>query len=328
MTTLTRHVGIALAAAVIADLAARGRRREAMAATLAAMIVLTPWVAWLAFVRTHTQLGLVPVRGLAGVMADNGLFYARRLIDQVVGPVVEVLTVFRPRYSGWATAGSAIASAVIVLGWFRLARSRESRSAGMIPLTTLAILLAWPFTEAGRFLVPLIPFLIAGLCEGIAAILEAARLRDREDQEAGSYSPRDLAACLVLVASVPFSVYAAVYHRAEAGRRTNDGFDSACAWIARHPDPPGPVLTRHPGEVFWLTGRTAIAPPDEATAGEVAALAARYRAAFLLIDDDRFARAPKSPLGRYARDFPDRVERVFDSGGDRPVVVDRLRNPD
>jgi hypothetical protein len=328
MTTLTRHVGIALAAAVIADLGIGGRRREAMATTVTLMIVLAPWIAWLAVVRTHTQVGLVPMRGLAGVMAENGLFYTRRLIDQVVGPVVEVFTVFRPRYSGWATAGSVIASAVIVLGWFRLVRSRESRSAGMIPMMTLAILLAWPFTEAGRFLVPLIPFLIAGLCEGVAAILEAAGFRGREDSEAGSFSLRSLAAALVLAASIPFSLYAALYHRAEAGRRTNDGFDSACAWIARQAEPPGPVLTRHPGEVFWLTGRRAITPPDEATAEDVAALAARYRTVFLLIDDDRFARAPKSPLGRYERAFPDRVERVFDSAGDRPVVVDRLKNPD
>ena len=105
---------------------------------------------------------------MTATIFGNGLFYVRRLIDQVVGPVVEVATVFRPRFAIAATIVAAIACAVIVMGWVRLARRRRSRAAGLVPIFTLALLLAWPFTEAGRFLVPLIPFLIAGLAEGVS----------------------------------------------------------------------------------------------------------------------------------------------------------------
>ncbi|MDB5352825.1 MAG: hypothetical protein JWN86_4072 [Planctomycetota bacterium] len=164
---LTRHVGLALAAAVMVDLLLSRRYREALATFAAMAAVLVPWVVWLASVKQGTQVELVPVRGLLGVIAENALFYVRRLPDQIVGPIIEVATVFRPAYSPWATLVAALAAAVIVTGWIRLARKRETRLAGLVPLLTMAMLLAWPFTEAGRFLVPLIPFLIVGAVAGL-----------------------------------------------------------------------------------------------------------------------------------------------------------------
>ncbi len=314
---LTRHVGLALAAAVMAELWISRRRREALAAAVATSVVVSPWIVWLASVRTGTQMGLVPVRGLAGVLSENALFYARRLPDQIVGPIVEVATVFRPKDSLWATIAAALAASLIVVGWIRLLRQPERRLAGLVPLFTMAMLLAWPFTEAGRFLVPLIPFLIAGAVEGLSAIVAMIR-KDRADV---------WAAGLVLAASIPYALYAAASGRAEAARQTHRDFDAACRWIAQNPVPTGPVLTRHPGEVFWLTGRTALAPPEQASAQDVEAIVARDRVSYLLIDDERFALAPKSPLGRFVRVHPDRVERVYLGEGDRPVVVYRVKNP-
>jgi hypothetical protein len=131
--------------------------------------------------------------------------------------------------------------------------------------------------------------------------------------------PRGLAAALVLAASVPYSVYALVADRPGAARRAMIPFDAACAWIARQADRPGPVLSRHPGEVDWLSGRPGLAAPDDDQAIED--LIQKYHVDFLLIDDSRFARAPASPLGRFAARHPDRVARAWDEGGVAVFVV-------
>ena len=169
---------------------------------------------------------------------------------------------------------------------------------GLVPLCMMPLLLAWPFTEAGRFLVPMVPFVILGAVEGIAAMARAP-------------GPRTWAAALVLAISLPYPVYAIATGRAAAARATHASFDAACAWIANREGADGVVLTRHPGEVFLLTGRKAVAAPDGASVEDVGKLVERFRAAFLLIDDDRFARAPTSPLGKYEGAFPGSAREVF-----------------
>ena len=309
LVVLTRHVGAMVAVAVFVDLILRGRRREAMAAMIASAVVVSPWIAWLAMVRTHTQIGLMPVRGLGGVVLGNFVFYGQRLIDTLIGPVIEVATVFRPRYANAATLFAFLAATPIVMGWFLLRKRPERRMAGLIPTLTMALLLAWPFTEAGRFLVPLVPFVIVGAVEGIAAMANGWRLA---------------ASCLVLTLSIPYAAYAIATDRAGAERATHAEFDAACLWIATQDGPRGPVLTRHPGEVFWLTGRTALAPREGGTVNDVGRLIQTYKADYLLVDDERFALAAASPLGRFAQAFPDRVQRAFTAEGPRPVIVYRV----
>jgi len=46
-------------------------------------------------------------------------------------------------------------------------RTPRRRLAGLIALFTLALLLVWPFTEAGRFLFPIVPFLLVGATEAL-----------------------------------------------------------------------------------------------------------------------------------------------------------------
>ena len=272
----------------------RGNRREVLASATVWGLVLSPWLAWLAVVRDDTQVGLVPVRGLASTVASNGVFYAQRLIDQILGPVVEVATVFASRFSLSgraataisiaATLAGAVACVPITIGWVRLAKHPRSRAAGLVPAFTMAMLLAWPFTEAGRFLVPLVPFLIAGLAEGLAAILGCLGVR----------KSRTRAALVVLAASLPYSLYAIASRRADAERRTHRDFDAACAWIAGQRARPGPVLSRHPGEVFLSTGRTGL-PIDRANIDG---------AAFVLSDDERFAHGPTEPAPARPRSRP------------------------
>ena len=292
---LTRHAGVALVVAIFLDLVLRSRKRDAAVALITCIFVVAPWAIWLAIVGKNTQVGLVPVQGVGSVIAHNALFYLQRLIDTLIGPVIEVATVFRPNYAGIATAAAIVLAAPIVWGWVRLARSHDRRLAGLVPMLTMPMLLVWPFTEAGRFLVPLIPFIIAGAVEGIGALI-------------GKKPHHIWAAILVLAMSFPYSLYSVVTDRAASARETHAAFDAACAWIAHQNDPNGPVLTRHPGEVFIRTGRTAISPTDD-----VAKLIDTYNVAFLLIDDARYANAPASPLGKFVITHPDRVEQMFGS---------------
>ncbi len=307
--TLVRHVGVCVIAAILVDLILKKRPRAAIVAGITAMAVLSPWVAWMLRVGRGTQVGLLPGRNGGSVLAENAIFYTRRLPDQVFGPIIEVSTVFRPSWSAGATFVATILSAAIAWGWVRLLKSRRKRLAGLVPGATLALLLIWPFTEAGRFLVPLIPFLLAGLTEALGQI--SAKIG----------RPRRWAPAVVLAVSIPYSLYAIASGRAEAGRRAHRDFDRACGWIT-HQDDPGTVLTRHPGEVFLLSGRKALSPPDGASTKIIEDLLRKYHVAFLLIDEMRYARAPTTPLERFVAAHPRRVERVHGEGS---VVVYRIK---
>ena len=172
---LTRHVGVCLAAAAMLELGLRGRWRALAAALVITAILVAPWVVWLLVVRHNTQAALLvnASDSLATRIAFLGLFYLQRLPDQITGPFVEVATVFRhsSRLALLANVWAVAASAVVIGGWVRALRAPRRRLAALVPGTTLALLLVWPFTEAGRFLIPLLPFVLVGVTEGIAVLL-------------------------------------------------------------------------------------------------------------------------------------------------------------
>ncbi len=300
---LTRHVGVCLAAASAVDLGLRGRRRTLGAAGLTAAALVLPWAGWLATVREPTQVGLLERRGLAARVAEQGLFYLQRIPDQITGPFVEVGTVFR-RSTAVAVAANlwaVLGAGVVIWGWVRALRTPRRRLAGLVPFTTLALLLVWPFTEAGRFLVPLVPFLLVGAVEGLAG--PVARVTRRR--------PRTWAAGIVLAASLPYAAYSVAAGRAEAQRGTHADFDAACRWIARHATRPGPILSRHPGEVFWQTGRQGI-PPEPPEPEAIDRLIGRLGVHYLLIDDARYANEAPNPLNRYVERYHDRVTLLWE----------------
>jgi hypothetical protein len=302
--TLTRHVGAMLALAVLLDALRAGRRREAIAAAGVAAMVVLPWALYVASARQPTQAGLLPRGGVAGLVAAQAVFYAQRLPDALAGPLLEIGTVFRPRWSRPATAVGMLASAVIVAGWVRALRSPRRRLAGLAALLTLALLLVWPFTEAGRFLVPLVPVALVGALEGLHGL----------SRRLGWRASRAAVAGLLLGAAVPYTLYAAVADRAAAERRRNAGFDAACAWLAGPGRRPGPVLTRHPGEVAWQAGREALAPPGP-DAAAIESTIARHGVAYVLVDAGRYANAPENPLDAFARARPDRLATAWRGAG-------------
>jgi hypothetical protein len=297
-TILIRHIGVCLVAAVAIDLGLRTRWKTLRLAGLTTVVLILPWAGWLTLVHRHTQVGLFTTKELAGRIVGQAIFYLQRLPDQVVGPFVEVGTVLRPSpvVAIVANCWAAITTGMIVWGWIRMLRTPRRRLAAIIAFITLSLLLLWPFTEAGRFLVPLVPFVLVGLAEGLAHALTCLGLR----------RSRDWAVVIVLTVSVPYTAYSIMNNRAGAQRRLHADFDTACQWIARHATHPGPVLTRHPGEVFWQTGHLAI-EPDSANPEAIDRLIDRLDVAYLLIDEDRYVNATSSPLKRYVERYPERV---------------------
>ena len=196
-----------------------------------------------------------PDRGFPGGSCPKTWFYVQRIPDQITGPVVEVATVIRrtAAFERLANLWALVFSGVVIAGWLVAVRRPRRRLAGLIPMMTLALLLLWPYTEAGRFLIPLIPCLLIGAVEGMSGLVRWGK------RSFGLGVPNRrisfFAAALILVVSLPYSGYSLITARARARDAGNRAFDAACAWLARHGDRPGPVLTRHPGEVFLATGR-------------------------------------------------------------------------
>jgi hypothetical protein len=306
---LTRQVGACLALAVLVDLTWRGRRASAIGVGLIAAILVLPWIVWQVRVGRDSQAGLLTAVDLPSLVGSQALFYARRIPDHLAGPFVEVATVFgrRPAVAALATIGAIATTLMILFGWTRACRSPRKRLAALVPLATLALLLAWPFTEAGRFLIPLVPFLLVGAVEGLGRVGPMGRTR---------------AAWLLLALAVPYTAYSALPSRVQARERTHADFDDACLWLSRRMHGPDSlVLTRHPGEVFWQSGFQALVPPDDPAA--IARLAESRSLVYLMVDDDRYANAPASPLGRYLAAAGGRVSKVYDRG----VIIYEVTSP-
>jgi len=311
---LTRHAGVSLAGALGIDLLLRRRWPTAAAAGLTWGALLLPWAGWLAVAGTPNQVSLLALNqeSFGDRIAALAVFYLQRLPDQLTGPIVEIGTVFqhRPVVAAAVNAWALVATGVLAVGLVRtLARPRR-RPAGLTAFATLAVLLVWPFTEAGRFLIPLLPCLFVGAVEGLAPL--TARWKFRR--------ARVWAASAVLALSLPYATYAIVSARALAQRRTYRDFDGACAWIAQQTTRPGPILARHPAEVFWLTGRRALSPSSDKPEF-IDGLINRFDVAYIFIDEDRYANAPISALAAYVARRPHRAREVWKSGSRAASVV-------
>lgn len=321
---LTRQVALGLALAVLVDLALRRRGREALAIGGTTASFLLPWLAWLGIVgasqRTQASLLLAGSPSFLSRFAYQLRFYIQRIPDQLTGPFVEIATVIR-QSPGAAVAGSlwAVAASALVLGgWIMALRRPRRRLAGLIPLFTLGLLLLWPFTEAGRFLIPLIPCLLIGAVQWSSGLLRLVgkKLRIKLTRRRS----RQIASVLLLIVSLPYSGYSVLKMQLRPQVDPNRDFDRACAWLVEHGDRPGPILTRHPGEVFLATGRQAIEVSTAERPGEIDASTAaiaesifRYGVAYLLIDRDRYLMAHESPLERFVSEQPQRVRRIWGS---------------
>jgi Dolichyl-phosphate-mannose-protein mannosyltransferase len=332
---LTRQVALGLVAAVVIDLVARHRFADAGTALGSAALFVFPWVAWIATIgpAAKTQAGLLV--GGDGTWTERlgrqSVFYLQRIPDQLTGPFVEVGTDLGrgPIIGIAANLWAAMVTGLIVAGWIRCMGRPRRRLAVLLALVTLAMLAIWPYTEAGRFLIPLIPCLLIGAVEGTVGL--ATLLCRLSGSTMRVARIRLYAASLILMASLPYSAYLLATGRARALESTHRAFDLACAWIAAHGDRPGPLISRHPGEVFWQTGRQGLEvssverPGDrDADPDTIARLIAAYKVAYLLIDQHRYAGAPRSPLAQFVAERPELAREVWrsNSGPDSVIIYE------
>ena len=312
---LTRHIGAALAIAIWIDCGLRRRWRTLWISGLTTIGLIAPWVIWVANTAIRPQAALLgrDEFGWLELIVGQTLFYARRIPDQIAGPFVEVATVFakRPDLATAATIAAALASALIVVGWVRLIQRRRRRLAGLVPLTTLAVLLIWPFTEAGRFLAPLLPPLILGAWEGIVWLLSALRIASRRNV-------RVWAAGLILGASLPYPIYAIIAQRAQAQRDLQRDFDAACWFLNGGSIVPGTVMAKHPGDVHWLSGLPTVSVEDPADAAKAIY---RWQVVYILTDRGRYANEEPGPGEIYVRDHPYRTSLIWGDPKTSSVLI-------
>jgi hypothetical protein len=329
---LTRHIALGLVATVCIDLMAR-RRSEGVGTVIgSAAVFVLPWAGWLATIgrAARTQAGLLS--GGNGPSTERlgrqSLFYLQRIPDQITGPFVEVATVMRKGtiFSVTANLWAVAATGLIVAGWLACLRRPNCRLAGLLCLVTLPMLIVWPFTEAGRFLIPLIPCLLVGAVEGMVLLARSWRRTSGRGMRVARI--RLYAAGLITIASLPYSTYLLATGRTRVLESTHRAFDLACDWIVAHATQPGPIISRHPGEVFWQTGRQGLEvssverPGDlDANPESIARLIATYQVAYLLVDQDRYAGAPRSPLAHFVAEHPEQAHEVWRSDFGREAVI-------
>jgi hypothetical protein len=319
---LTRHVAVGLVAAIVLDLALRGQPKHAFLMAFLTAILVSPWIGWVAKVGSSetSQATLLAESGDGRLerLGHQAAFYVERIPDQITGPFVEVATRFGS--SRWTAVAAEVwailATGVIAAGWLRALRRPRRRLGGLVPFLTLGMLLVWPYTEAGRFLIPLVPFILLGAVDWLGRVLRllgcwiGVRIR--------SSRLRAFAACLVLAVSLPYSGYMLVTGRSRAVEASQRNFDAACEWISARATREGPVLSRHPGEVFLRTGRQGLEVSSSERTGDrdaepesIDRTIHRYGVAYLLVDRGRYAESPNSPLEHYVARYPDRIRWVW-----------------
>jgi len=329
---LTRHAAIGLALAILLDLVLHGRWAKALAVAALASTIVAPWLCWMASVGpiAKTQAGLLVNTdwSLAERIFRPVIFYGQRIPDQLFGPFVEVGTA-PGRNLGVVVAANVWAlfvTAVVLAGWLRLLKDPRRRLAALVPLCSLGIFGLWPFTEAGRFLIPLVPFLLIGMVEGIQGLSRGALrpFKNRVHQRRMHF----MSACVVLALALPYSCYALASERSRALEASHSDFDAACQWMITHGKRPGPVISRHPGEVFWRTGRQGLEisgaeQPQDALADEraIARMIQESQAAYVVVDEGRYSQAPATPLAQFVARNPGRFQEVFRGATDRSRVV-------
>jgi hypothetical protein len=322
----TRHIAIGLCIAVLLERAFSRRWAGALTIAVVTGVVISPWAVWLSSIGSDagTQAGLYFAgnESWPDRIVRQLFFYIQRIPDQLAGPVVELGTTFRASHLVRSAAyfWGLSATGCIAIGLLAVLSRPRMRLVALVPILTVSVLLPWPFLEAGRFLIPLVPCLLFAAFEGLSKLVMF--FAKRREFQVGPSKVRRIAASLLLAGSLPYSVYMLAAGRSKAQETTQSDFDSACDWLVNHADRPGPVLSRHPGEVYWQTGREGLEvsaaerhTERELDSGSIAITIAENHVAYLLIDQERYARAPRNPLTRFVETHPYGVRKVWDTPG-------------
>lgn len=184
---LTRHVGITLGAAIVAQAvgrmmaAPRGQRLRAVAPeALMAFIGAAAYLAWMTRVEDARTLGLA-----WAYYTDNNLHSMGPVDPMVVGGMFGDMFLRAQGFAREAGLPESVGSwvglgliALILTGAFRRIRGGGLRPSDWFIVATLGLTLPMGLREP-RYLLPLAPFLVSDLLAGVAALAAAVRLPAR-----------------------------------------------------------------------------------------------------------------------------------------------------
>lgn len=296
VTTLFRAAGIALVPAVVAAFWLRGRRTEAAACGLAALVPLAAWAALRARWVARGPVSLLPDDlgywhwlGATGLVATVG-GAARAAAANALGYVSQLASWFFPlRWLGVAVVIGAALTAMVA----GVQHRRDQLLLWLTVLCTLGLTLLWPFTQ-GRLVLPILPFaglLLAGAVDRgvrgrplrvvrgvqVALGLVAAAIAIRQSQL------RQLAERSFRTGVLPRpedrSPTVFLAFRTVAISRMSD-------WVLRYTTPQDRIMAMMPSGVYLYTGRRTVSalPTESPLAPSAFAVPGRYLAERLLAD--------------------------------------------
>jgi len=186
VTTLTREAGLCIAGGLALAFAAHRRQRSRSQVAIAIVVLLTFLAAAPLLVR--------PERGLAAWRAVSASFAAapstgaasltpllaglRERITETGQLIIPGMFKSYSRSERWLDVNLLVylpVCALVVCGWARLVRRRPDVLACTAPLY-LVLHVAWPYGATGRYLLPLLPLMLASLWMATEAVAERRRL--------------------------------------------------------------------------------------------------------------------------------------------------------
>lgn len=250
---LTKSLGVALVAAVVISLFARGRRRESLACLLIVVALMTPWWGWQAFhasdyVREHIlqrdiydpsagTLGLTQV--LFERIPHNGSRYVGRILAETLLPPFAGALANRGSELVLKVAAGLVLAMALVAGFVRRWRDERWGAEELYVLFTSAILAVHP-VYADRYLFLLTPSLIAYILLALRSSVLGARL-------AVGWSGILVLGCILsLTSPVP---------------REERAYYEALDWIKEHTPRSAVILARKPTPVWYYADRVATGYP-------------------------------------------------------------------
>ena len=286
VAVLIRTIGVALPAGVVLYLCATRQWRRAMVFAAVVFALLAPWQIYarlhaptpaqrrasgevlLSYGQQFWQQwagdpygGTATLRDIPMRVFDNGADVISRDVVALVSPLLirgpqqsglEVLSVgsyATPGRMGNGLVTRIVSTALFVLiavGWWRAARRRCSSAEVVVPLS-LALVVVWPFWSY-RFVLPLTPFLLIYLVDGLRALTpEAERVPALVMLGVVLLAVLDHGEYIARAAAEPpeWSIYA-------------EDTDQVLTWLQQHP-PRGVVATTNPALVYLRTGAPTIA---------------------------------------------------------------------
>ena len=251
---LTRTVGIAVVAGVVAALLTARRPRAALGAGVAAALILAPWLVFVA--RHHGDADPILASNYgtyADLLAQAGWWLSPASLGDLLNPLGAVaLAPFR----GWLRFYLGVpALLVLVAGFAPLVRAWSAMGWSLVGY--LLIVFAWPYGP-DRFLWAVWPLLALAFAAGAERIWKRLGAARRPVARVGRW-------CVAAVVAAVVAGYGFYqvrgYARGDAmamQRGISATMDEILPWI-REATPPGAVVAGEDEALLWLyTGRRAV----------------------------------------------------------------------